>query len=51
MSVGGPEYLIVGEVGGYECVTSSSNPPSQIYWEVTDHKGEDAMNTVQVILT
>ena len=49
VSVGGPEYLLVGEGGGYECVTSDSNPPSQIYWQVTDSKGEDVIDTVQVV--
>ena len=50
VSVGGPEYLTVGEDGGYECVSSDSNPPSQIYWQVTDSKGEDVMDTIQVVI-
>ena len=44
VTVGGPEYLIVGEGGGYECVSGDSNPPSQIHWQVTDS------NTIQVVI-
>ena len=40
----GPDYLIVGEGGGYECVSGDSNPPSQIHWQLTDS------NTIQVVI-
>ena len=50
VSVGGPEHLTVGEDGGYECVSSDSNPPSQIYWQVKDSKGEDVMDSIQVVI-
>ena len=50
VTVEGPEYLIVGEEGGYECVSGDSNPPSQIHWQVTDGRGEDGMDTIQVVI-
>ena len=46
--IGGPDLMLAGQAGGYECVSSSSNPPAEIRWQVTDHQGEDAAHLIQV---
>ena len=48
MHIGGPDHMLAGEAGGYECVSSSSNPPAEIRWMVTDHQGEDVADMLQV---
>ena len=40
--------MLAGKAGGYECVSSSSNPPAEIQWQVTDHQGKDAAHLLQV---
>ena len=48
MHLGGYDHVVAGEAAGYECVTSSSNPPAEIVWQVAGHKGEDATHLLQV---
>jgi len=46
--IGGPDFLNAEQAGGYECASSSSNPPAEISWHVSDHNGDDAANLLQV---
>ena len=48
MHLGGYDHVVAGEAAGYECVTSSSNPPAEIEWKVEGHTGEDATDLLQV---
>ena len=48
MHLGGYDHVVAGEAAGYECVTSSSNPPAEIEWRVEGHTGEDATHLLQV---
>ena len=48
VDIGGPDHLSVGETGGFECVSSPSNPPTQLEWKVTNNVGEDLSNLLKV---
>ena len=48
MHLGGPDHVVAELAGGYECVSSSSNPPAEIVWQVRDSKGGDQSHLIQV---
>ena len=49
IDIGGPDHILPGESGVFECVSSPSNPPTELQWKVTDNFGEDLTNVLQVI--
>jgi len=47
VSIGGANTLVQGQASGFSCVSSSSNPPSDIVWQVEDAMGNKLSSVLQ----
>jgi len=47
VSIGGANTLVQGQASGFSCVSSSSNPPADIVWQVADAMGNKLSSVLQ----
>jgi len=45
--IGGANTLVQGQASGFSCVSSASNPPADIEWEVQDANGDKLSGVLQ----
>jgi len=48
VDIGGPSTLVQGQSEGFECVSSASNPPSELSWNVRTRDGEEVPSVLEV---
>merc|ERR1719234_2104744 len=47
VSIGGANTLVQGQASGFSCVSSSSNPPADIVWQVANAMGNKLSSVLQ----
>jgi len=49
--IGGPSLLKRGQSHGFECISSASNPPSEMSWSVRTREGVEMLSALEVSQT